>query len=153
MARPEKRLTARAIATIKEPGLHADGDNPYLHVSQGGAKSWIFRWKTNGRLRDMGLGSVRTISLAEARDKALAYRKAVYDGRDPIEERRAQRQAAKLETAKAITFNNAPKPISRLIEQAGATPSTPPSGRQPSKPTSTRLWAICRFRPSMSGSS
>jgi integrase len=104
MARPEKRLTARGIATIKEPGLHADGDNLYLHVSQGGAKSWIFRWKANGRLRDMGLGSVRTISLADARNKALAYRKAVYDGRDPIEERRALRQAAKLETAKAMTF-------------------------------------------------
>jgi integrase len=106
MARPEKRLTARTVETIKKPGLHADGAGLYLHVSPSGAKSWIFRWKHDGRLRDMGLGPINTISLAEARDKALGCRKLKLDGRDPIEERRSQRQAARLETAKAMTFKN-----------------------------------------------
>ena len=92
MARPEKRLTARAVETIKKPGLHADGAGLYLHVSRNGARSWIFRWRRDGRLRDMGLGPLNTVSLAEARDKALACRKLKYDGRDPIEERRAQRR-------------------------------------------------------------
>lgn len=104
MARPEKRLTARAVEAIKKPGLHADGAGLYLHVSKNGAKSWIFRWKHEGRLRDMGLGPLNAISLAEARDKALACRKLKLDGRDPIEERRSQRQAVKLESAKAMTF-------------------------------------------------
>jgi integrase len=106
MARPEKRLTARTVETIKKPGLHADGAGLYLHVSKNGARSWIFRWKRAGRLRDMGLGPLHTISLAEARDNALACRKAKYEGRDPIEERREQRQAARLENAKAMTFKN-----------------------------------------------
>jgi integrase len=115
MARPEKRLTARTVVTLG-PGknargettakLYADGGGLYLHVSKSGARSWIFRWKRDGRLRDMGLGPLNTISLAEARDKALACRKLKYDGADPIEERRAQRQAVKLETAKAMTFKD-----------------------------------------------
>ena len=66
--------------------------------------SRIFRWKRDGRLRDMGLGPLNTISLAEARDRALACRKLTLDGGDPIEERRGRRQAARLQTAKAMTF-------------------------------------------------
>jgi integrase len=104
MARPEKRLTTRTVETIRKPGLHADGAGLYLHVSKSGAKSWIFRWRNQGRLRDMGLGPFNTVSLAEARDRALACRKLKLDGGDPIEERRARRQAAKLESAKAMTF-------------------------------------------------
>jgi hypothetical protein len=104
MARPEKRFVARTVETIKKPGLHADGGGLYLHVSKNGAKSWIFRWKRDGKLHDMGLGPINTISLTEARDKALACRKLKYEGRNPIEERRSQRQAAKLESTKAMTF-------------------------------------------------
>jgi len=111
MANRTEPLTALEVRTITKPGLHADGDGLYLHVSKSGAKSWIFRWKRDGRLRDMGLGSARvdkttrgTFSLAEARDKALTCRKAVYEGRDPIVERRAQRQAARLESAMSMTF-------------------------------------------------
>jgi hypothetical protein len=91
MARPEKRLTVRVVETIKKPGLHADGGGLYLHVSKTGARSWIFRWRRDGKLRDMGLGPLNTISLAEARDKGLACRKLKLEGRDPIDERRAQR--------------------------------------------------------------
>ena len=109
MARPEKRLTARTVETIKKAGMHADGAGLYLHVSKSGAKSWIFRWRQDGRLRDMGLGPINTIGLAEARDKALACRKLKYEGGDPIEERRARRLAAKLETAKAMTFEECAK--------------------------------------------
>jgi len=44
------------------------------------------------------------VSLAEARDKALACRKLLLEGIDPIEARKKQRARALLETAKAITF-------------------------------------------------
>jgi integrase len=104
MARAEKRLSARMVQTIKAPGLHADGGGLYLHVSKSGSKSWIYRWRRNGRLHDMGLGPLNTIGLAEARDRALACRKQVYNGADPIVDRRAKRLAARLESAKAMTF-------------------------------------------------
>jgi integrase len=106
MARPEKRLAARTVQTITKPGLYADGAGLYLHVSKSGSKSWIFRWRQDGRLHDMGLGPLNTISLAEARDEALVCRKLKYEGRNPIEERRAQRQAAKLEAVRAMTFED-----------------------------------------------
>lgn len=43
----------------------------------------------NGRRREMGLGSVADVSLAEAREAATEARKAVLAGGDPIEARRA----------------------------------------------------------------
>jgi integrase len=104
MARAQKRLTVRAVETIKKPGMHADGGGLYLHVGKGGSRSWIFRWRRDGKLRDMGLGPLHTVGLADARDRAFEQRKRVYDGGDPIAERRAQRQAAHLDTAKAMTF-------------------------------------------------
>src|SRR5262249_35814833 len=55
----------------------------------------------------MGLGPLHTISLAEARELARDQRKLRLQGIDPIEHRTAQRQAARLEAAKAITFDAA----------------------------------------------
>src|SRR5205814_7072336 len=73
--------------------------------SDGGAKSWIYRFMLDGRSREMGLGPLNTISLAEARKRAAEYRKMRLDGIDPIEARRAQRDQRKLEAAKAMTFD------------------------------------------------
>jgi integrase len=55
----------------------------------------------------MGLGSVHTVSLAEARDKALTCRKQRLDGGDPIAARKGARAAARLADAGAMTFRQA----------------------------------------------
>jgi hypothetical protein len=55
--------------------MYADGGGLYLRVAEGGSKNWVFRYTANGRLRDMGLGPVHTLSLAEARDAATECRK------------------------------------------------------------------------------
>ncbi|HKF62592.1 MAG TPA: tyrosine-type recombinase/integrase [Dongiaceae bacterium] len=52
----------------------------------------------------MGLGPVADVSLAHARGLAGACRRQLQEGVDPIEARRAQRTAAQLEAANAITF-------------------------------------------------
>ena len=52
----------------------------------------------------MGLGSIHTVSLAEARERARQARLLVLDGRDPIDVRIAERAAWRLEAAKAMTF-------------------------------------------------
>ncbi|MFL5156226.1 MAG: Arm DNA-binding domain-containing protein, partial [Microvirga sp.] len=49
MARQFKRLTARAVATLTEPGRHADGDGLYLIVDPSGAKRWMFMFRWGGR--------------------------------------------------------------------------------------------------------
>ena len=58
MARGINRLSARAVDTVKKPGLLADGGGLYLQVSKSGAKSWLYKFMLNGRSREMGLGSL-----------------------------------------------------------------------------------------------
>lgn len=86
----------------------------WLHVGPGAldengkptktGKSWVFRYMIAGKAREMGLGPVHTIGLAEARDMARECRKQVLAGNDPLAAKEATRQAQKEEVAKAITF-------------------------------------------------
>lgn len=105
------RLTPLEVANFTKPGRYADGGGLYLQVTgdDGDAKSWIFRYKRGGKEREMGLGSVKTFSLAEARARAKVARQQLDDGLDPIEERRKAFQAAALEAVKAMTFEAAAK--------------------------------------------
>jgi integrase len=50
------------------------------------------------------LGSARTVSLREARERAKGVRSKIFEGMDPIADRKAARGRAKLEAAKAMTF-------------------------------------------------
>jgi integrase len=104
MAREIGRLKAVTVAKAKTPGLIADGGGLYLRIGPTGAKSWIFRYRRDGRLHDMGLGAAHTISLADAREKAHASRKLRLENIDPIEARQAGRVEAKLAAASAVTF-------------------------------------------------
>jgi len=98
------RLDALKVRRLNRPGLYADGAGLYLQVSGSGARSWIFRFKRNGRTRYMGLGSVVTFSLAEARQAALEARKLIATGVDPIEARRALQAEKSAEAARVVTF-------------------------------------------------
>src|SRR5204862_4390908 len=104
MARQLGKLTTISVRRAKRRGLYGDGGGLFLQVSPGGSQSWVFRWKRSGKFRVMGLGPVHTVTLAEAREKALACRKLRLEGIDPIEERRARRAPAQLDAAKAMTF-------------------------------------------------
>ena len=86
MARLTKRLTDKGLRR-RPPGLHPDGDGLYFQVSSGGGKSWILRTMIRGKRRDIGLGGLSTVSLAEARSLAETYRKIARKGGDPIAER------------------------------------------------------------------
>src|SRR5215467_3730571 len=105
MARKSNRLSAVEVKGINRKGMYHDGGGLYLQVSAGGAKSWIYRFMLDGRAREMGLGPVNIISLAEARKRAAECRKMRLDGIDPIEARRAQRGQRKFEAARTITFD------------------------------------------------
>ncbi len=105
MAQREKdKLIPVSIGALKKPGMYPDGHGLYLRAGPNGAKSWIFRYKINKRRHEMGLGGFPMVSLAEARDLAKGHRRQIHDGFNPLEQRRAQRQAAKLGAAKRITF-------------------------------------------------
>lgn len=86
--RGEKRLSARQVATAGE-GYHADGGGLYLQVTASGARSWILRYQRAGKRREMGLGSVAAVSLAQARERTQEARTLLAYGTDPIEARKA----------------------------------------------------------------
>jgi len=85
------KLTATAIkAAIKKPGRHSDGDGLFLEVSKPGSASWVLRVQKNKRRRDIGLGSAKKVSLADARERATKARSQVEAGLDPVSERKKE---------------------------------------------------------------
>jgi integrase len=106
------RLNALQVTKLSEPGRYGDGGGLYLRVAEyevkGGqrarSKNWVFRFERDGRERQMGLGSLDTLSLADARTKARDCRKALLDGADPINVRRANKLQARLAAARGLTF-------------------------------------------------
>lgn len=106
MAQTLGRLTSLGVTRIKTDGMHADGGGLYLQV-KGDARSWIFRYRTAGKLRDMGLGSLAAIGLADARRAAESCRTQRAQGVDPIDARDAARAEKKVERAKVVTFAQA----------------------------------------------
>ena len=87
---PHKALSAAFVGSAP-PGRYADGNGLYLYVQPSGSRSWIQRLAVRGRRRELGLGSLKLVSLAEAREQALANRKLARAGGDPLAaKRRAQ---------------------------------------------------------------
>jgi integrase len=96
------KLTALAIKRQGKPGRYGDGGGLWLQVRDVDHKSWLFRYTKGGKQRQLGLGSLDLVSLAEARELAIAARKQIKDGIDPIQAKREKAAAEKAETR--ITF-------------------------------------------------
>ena len=84
---PHNALAATFIRSAPV-GRHADGNGLYLYVQRTGTRSWIQRLVIRGRKHELGLGSVQLVSLAEAREQALANRKLARAGGDPLADKR-----------------------------------------------------------------
>lgn len=73
------------------PGRHGDGNGLYLVVDESGARRWIVRVTVKGQknakgapLRtDFGLGGADVVTLNQARDRALEYRRMAKQGLNP----------------------------------------------------------------------
>ena len=98
------RLTALAVKHATKRGLYPDGSGLCLQIARNGSRSWIMRYRLGGRRRYLGLGVVRDVTLAQARERAAAARLMLENGRDPIEVKQGRRAAAMLTVAKAMTF-------------------------------------------------
>jgi len=98
------QLTVRKIESLGD-GVWGDGGNLWITIT-GKRRAWSFRYKspTTGKNREMGLGSCREVSLAEARQAASEARKLLRASVDPLEERRAREAEAERGRAKALTF-------------------------------------------------
>lgn len=95
-------LTQKVIQNITTPGKYQDKYGLALRVSPKGSKAWIVRYTFNGERRDDGLGKFPDISLAEARETAMAMRLSARKGIDP----RAEKEKNKELSKSAATFED-----------------------------------------------
>ena len=121
MGRAANRLTAMTVAKLTTPGRYCDGLGLWLQVTETEngdrvTKAWLFRYMRHGRARQMGLGALHTVSLAEARERARQARQILLDGDDPLEIKRQKRDEARAETAQRILFKNAAERFLELHE-------------------------------------
>ena len=112
-AHPMNALTAVGVRNTKQPGRYADGNGLYLHVRPTGSKSWTLRLLIRGVRKDIGLGSVAMVPLAEAREVAAHMRKIARAGGDPIAERNSEKATAPTFREAAIRVHESQKPTWR----------------------------------------
>jgi len=112
------RLTDRKVQTARPKDgrratMLADGAGLYLQVSLGGdgsvRRSWTFRYELHGVRREMGLGALHTVTLADARAKARALRLQILDGTDPLAAKQrmaSEEMERQAQQVRKITFRN-----------------------------------------------
>jgi integrase len=105
VGRQQQRLSALQVSKLTKPGLYGDGGGLTLQITLGGVKSWLFRYMISGKAYGMGLGPTHTVSLAEARQKALAARKLILDGINPLAAKKQEQIASALADARMMTFD------------------------------------------------
>lgn len=93
-ARVEKKLSARQVASLSQPGRHSDGGGLYLFIDKAWRRRWIFMFSRNGKRTELGLGSPRDVSLADARALAGAMRAKLAAGENPRDARKTVEASA-----------------------------------------------------------
>ena len=81
-----RRRSSPESASPSETAFHIPAKSFFVQPS--GTRSWIQRLLIRARRRELGLGSVALVPLAEAREKALANRRPARQGGDPLAEKR-----------------------------------------------------------------
>ena len=101
-------LTALQVKNLpSDSRLHNVGGVRGLYVKKNasGSGSWILRYTAaDKKRRDYGLGSYAELTLKEAREKATAALKAIEQGIDPIEARKADIAKAEKDERLGLTF-------------------------------------------------
>ena len=101
------KLPSNAVASLPG-GKHEDGGGLRLIKGRDGGGYWVFRYSLYGRRREMGLGSIKDVSLRQAREQAAHWRSRRALGHDPIAERdkdRANRLGAPLKEVAQSAFD------------------------------------------------
>ncbi|MFG6637147.1 tyrosine-type recombinase/integrase [Sulfitobacter sp. 1A12126] len=99
MARIRNQLTAVAIRKAG-PGKLEDGGGLRLYKTEGSGR-WVFRYTFSGMRREMGLGSLDDLTLAQARSARDKWASVLASGLDPITERKRQRAETAAELSRS----------------------------------------------------
>jgi hypothetical protein len=73
MAR-KRALSTKQVEALRDVGMHWVSDNLYLQIRDQGTRSWLFRYWVDNKPKVIGLGPVKDVPLAKARDKAERLR-------------------------------------------------------------------------------
>jgi integrase len=95
------KLTAQGVKNLKEPGKYSDGGGLglFLWAKPSGGRFWVQRIVINGRRREIGLGGYPVVSLAGAREQALANKQSVRQGGDPLADKRKAKASVTFRSA------------------------------------------------------
>lgn len=124
MPKIARELSELAVRRLTAPGRHAVGGVPGLHlqITPTGARSWTLLAMVGGKRREMGLGAYPEVPLKDAREAARKARQDVREGRDPIAERKAARQAVMAAAGRRATFKEAAEAFIAAHEAGWANP-------------------------------
>ena len=108
-------LTELEVKSLTTPGRYSDGNSLDLKVSESNRKSWLCRYRVEGKQREAGLGSYPLVSLKEARKKKDAFKVEVANGNDPLAEREAEK--AERDRLRSMTFKKAAYEVHAVKQQ------------------------------------
>lgn len=88
------KLTSKEVATKAKssPGRFADGGGLYFVVPKSGVPYWMLRYTLRSKRKEMTLGKLQDLSLAEARAEAAIKMKQIREGFDPIVAKKRAKQ-------------------------------------------------------------
>ncbi|MBL8578350.1 MAG: tyrosine-type recombinase/integrase [Mesorhizobium sp.] len=128
MGRNRRALSQREVDAVTKTGLTWADDNLYVQRRDDGTRSWVFRYERDGRVRSLGLGALARVSLEKARKLAGAHRVTVWDGGDPVADKKVAKQQARAQvTSAAPTFERVAK---EYIATREASHKSPEAQRQ-----------------------
>src|SRR6056297_1799592 len=116
LPRKAKEMSAVEVRKITHPGSGGNRnvavggvDGLLLQVTPTGARSWLLRATVKGKRRQIGLGAYPDVTLAQARERARGVKDMIWQGIDPLAEKRrltfAQAMEKTLE-ARTAEFRN-----------------------------------------------
>lgn len=124
MPKIAKEMTATDVRRLTKPGNYSVGGvhGLMLRVEPTGSKRWILRFTVGGKRRDAGLGGYPTVTLAQAREEAREMRAQARRGLDPVQDRKAARDALRAAQANLITFAQATERFLKKKQSAWSNP-------------------------------
>ena len=76
-------LTEKHVKPLP-PGYHRDSQGLYLRVAPTGTRKWVYRYRFEGKSRDIGLGGYPAVSLKTARSQRDQHLSERLQGHDPL---------------------------------------------------------------------
>lgn len=100
MSKTKRRLTSAFISSLSKPEKRIEYFDTlvsglFLRLYKSGSKTYFYRYRRHGKLKQLKIGTADTISLAGARKECKIKKGEISKGADPQAERQAKRNKPK----------------------------------------------------------